>query len=113
MSDTPRLDELRRQRALVQNHLEWLDREIAREQSSTVEPRLATVSDTTPVESSRFPPESTTGASDQDAQSIIEGYRIPTGDLHRDVRKGCLLYFFGALAALAVGIVVMYFLLRT
>ncbi len=114
MSD--RLAELRRQRALVQTHLAWLDAEIARAAGATTTtlppaapaPTVAVPSAALPaVPATEDPPRMTPVA-----DTILEEYRVPEASLKNDVRKGCLLYFAAALAAVAAGVVVLYFLFR-
>ena len=43
---------------------------------------------------------------------MLEEYRVAPDTLKSDVKKGCLLYFFAALALLAVGMVALYFIFR-
>jgi hypothetical protein len=117
MSD--RLAELRRQRALVQTHLAWLDAEIAREAGpapalppatpATIPAAPPSVSDgALPALSATEEPPRMTPAAD----TILEEYRVPESALKSDVRKGCFLYFAAALAAVAAGVVVLYLLFR-
>ena len=123
MSD--RLEELRRQRALVQTHLDWLDREIAAHapppETTPPVPREAPVR--APVYTLRHsaaailahaaapasaPVASRSAAS---ADAILDEYRVPPDTLKTDVRKGCFLYFFVALAVVAVVVTGLYFAL--
>ncbi len=111
MSD--RLAELRRQRALVQSHLTWLDAEIARESGSAptgAAPATAThptaLPALVPAPSFEDPPPMTPVA-----DTILQEYRVPETALKSDVRKGCFLYFIAALAAVAVGVVLLYLLI--
>ena len=100
-----RLAELRRQRALVAEHLAWLDREIAAAEGKpspaplpaptptpapTATEILAKVAEPAPA----LPPV----ASDHPDAALLPEPQ-PT-DIKNDVRRGCLLYF--ALASLAV-----------
>jgi hypothetical protein len=43
--------------------------------------------------------------------AIIEEYRVPPETLHRDVKKGCLLYFALAFVLVGLAIALVYFLL--
>ncbi len=114
---TDRLQELLRQRASLQSHLDWLDREIvsARAASSALGASAATQA-TVPAVTPPLPTASTTppAASRQDTPSaeIPAEYHLDQDSLRTDVRKGCLLYFFGALALLGLGILAFYFLNR-
>ena len=129
MSD--RYQELLRQRALVQEHLAWLDREIAQISANRTPP--ATVSPARPAPPATLPSapssylagqaaavtqhaaaaraisENPLGPSAADA--ILEEYRVAPDTLKTDIRKGCLLYFIGALALVALGVSVLYFLI--
>jgi hypothetical protein len=119
MPPPDRLSELQRQRALVQQHLASLDREI---QAAQTADRLAWTSTPAtailPVASTPAPlsvqlfsslPPTAVGA---DAETIIGQYRTDEKSLTRDVRKGCLFYAFLAFVLLATGVFGLYFLLR-
>jgi hypothetical protein len=120
-----RLAELRRQRALIESHLAWLDREIEiasgekkpalpAPASPVPQPAVATALVAAALKAQSVTP--TTVAPtvvDADAEAILEEYRVPTAALQTDVRKGCFLYFAAALLFVAVTVVVLYFLLRT
>lgn len=119
MSDSPRLDELLRQRALLQEHLAWLDREIAAEQSEQRAPTgpspspaafSPTPNDAVAVRPQPAPAE--VEAAETQAEAILAENRTPMSKLQQDVRLGCFLYFVAALAAVAAGVVALYFLLR-
>ena len=110
MSD--RLAELRRQRALVQTHLSWLDREIATaaakadapaDSSPRPEAAPATVAPTSAAGPVPLPASA--------ADSILERYRTEPGTLRRDVRQGCFVYFAAACVLLGLGVLAMYFLI--
>lgn len=84
-----RLSELRRQRALVSQHLEWLDREIAAAEPLAPSPAPA-------------PPES-----DPRPMVIMPEYAPDPEGAQRATKRGCLLYaalalvlFFAVLAAI-------------
>jgi hypothetical protein len=121
-----RLNELLRQRALLQQHVAWLDAEIA----AAADPSGAAPA-ATPVTAPSTPPSPPAnaplagpdpahrpsappppaapaiGAVSPDA--ILEEYRSAPGTLQQDVRKGCFLYFAAALALLGLGVTVLYF----
>lgn len=123
MSD--RLDELRRQRQLLCDHLAWLECEIAAEETrgQPQSPRgfannLTTAPSVGPATPSVRPPSgataapaATTAGRTTDPDSILEQYRQPAGSLQQDVRRGCLLYFFVALALVGFGVMILYMLI--
>lgn len=101
-----RLAELRRQRALVAEHLVWLDREIADAEGKpapaplpalTPSPALSAAAEIvakTPGPAPAVPPV----ARDQPDAALLP--EPQPADIKNDVRRGCLLYF--ALASVAV-----------
>ncbi len=134
MSD--RLQELLRQRALVQGHLAWLDSEIAAASSgpASASPSAPHVASSARALSRPVPAapsylagqaaaiarhaaaaapssENQNPAVHAAAEAILEGYRVPADSLKTDVRKGCFLYFFVALALFGAGVTALYFLL--
>jgi hypothetical protein len=120
MSD--RLAELRRQRELVQQHLAWLDREIAAEAAKqnpaqTAAALAAAVAATTPkispaplaqsaADVSATPPAA--AQANPDADRILEEFRVSPSALHHDVKKGCFLYFAAALALFFAIVALLY-----
>lgn len=118
-----RLAELRRQRALVQQHLDWLDREIVR--AAPLESDTPPAESPLPLEPAPSAPEALPAASTSvsppvpasppaaDADAILDRFRPSAGSLQSDVRKGCLLYFTIAMVLFGLGVVALYFLLRT
>ena len=105
-----RLDVLRRQRALVQQNLAWLDQEIAAEQAQT-----SSAAPSNPAANPDLPgPAGPASAAIAvaDAEAIIEHYRSAEPNLKADVRRGCLLYATGALVLLIVVVLGLYVLLR-
>jgi hypothetical protein len=115
MSD--RLQELLQQRALLQSHLAWLDREIAAASGQPLSPPPSHRSpeldtpgkNASPAVSPPTRPSSASLAPESDAEEILAQYRQETGSLQTDVRKGCLLYFFGAFLLLGLVLTVFYF----
>jgi hypothetical protein len=111
MSD--RLSELVRQRALVLEHLAWIDREIA--QANMAAPgvsRTPAVPFVTPVPlpaAPAAPDVSTVAVPVDDADEVLEQYRVSRKAVHQDVRKGCLLYFVGAFVVLGIVVAILYF----
>ena len=119
MSD--RLNDLRRERAVIQAHLEWLDREIAAQAAAGVDSSTlsaASAATTTP----RDPSASSVGipqpltataaaeASSPEIDAALDSYRQDPVALQSDIRKGCFLYFAGAflLLFLVVGAFYLY-----
>ena len=129
MADSDRLAELRRQRAHVQEHLAWLDREIARSEtdtdlvvrgeSATALPAEPTASDTRAdnpnalSESGETAPTSPAAEEiEADAEAVMAEYRVASTELQDSVRRGCFLYFTVALLLLGAVVVGLYFALR-
>jgi hypothetical protein len=128
-----RLSELVRQRALVLEHLAWLDREIASATASgaasplapTPPPGIATANlpaNLPLVETTRGPAPATGGAPVASATSgaavpepeiILDQYRVAPATVKQDVRKGCLLYFAGAFVVLGIIVAILYFTIGT
>jgi hypothetical protein len=124
MSD--RLDDLRRQRALVAEHLAWLDREIAAAQAAAPKPALPAPATAPVVIAPRKEGLSAPAApattkpdvvqsgptkDDRQADDILSNYRVEPNAMKSDIKKGCFLYFFGALALVALVVAVLYFAL--
>lgn len=133
MSD--RLQDLLRQRALIQEQLAWLDREIAAasaaDATTTPAPAPAPHPARAPLPQPGYlasqaaaiaahqaaaarAPATARGenpAVAAAADAILEKYRVQPDSLRTDVRQGCFLYFFGALAAVAVIVVGLYYVL--
>ena len=109
MSD--RLNELQRQRALVQEHLAWLDREIAAESGGRETPTaprplpssLAAPPPARPAATAHRPPTAATAAlTEAVAGEILSKYQVAPESLETNVKRGCFMYFF--LAFLLVGL---------
>jgi hypothetical protein len=100
-----RLQELLHQKALLNEQTAWLDREITTEQA-----RIGTVpvpAQTPPAESLPDPAIYPSGV-DANANAILEQYRASPRSLQQEVRRGCFLYFLGALALLGLGMTLIY-----
>jgi hypothetical protein len=127
-----RLQELLHQRAAIQAHLAWLDREIAQLHPT---PSAQSAAATQPLEKTSAPPRPAREyppphadpealdspaplaialpplpPSEVDPDAILTRYQQDTVNLRTDVRKGCLLYFFGAFALLGFAIALFYFI---
>ena len=100
MSD--RLKDLQRQRALAQEQLAWLDREIARETGAQVPPPPAPITPAAGLQPAM--------PSSADADAIIARYQDPGRSVHSETKRGCFLYFFVALGAVALGVIAFWFL---
>jgi hypothetical protein len=115
MSD--RLAELRRQRALVLEHVAWLDREIAAATplspiaDRSIPPLVASPQPTPAVAEPGALPVAAAPVGPE-ADAILDDYRVPETSLKSDVRKGCLLYFVGAFLLVGLGVVALYFLFQ-
>jgi len=119
MSD--RLAELVRQRALVQEHLAWLNREIAHAadaaKSATAAvpapaPLPAATASAPPAAAPLVPAALPASPKAIDADEIIAQYQATPANVKQDVRKGCLLYFSAALVLLGLVVTVLYIALR-
>ena len=104
MSD--RLKDLQRQRALAQEQLAWLDREIARESGAVPSPAPA------PAATPMTPPAAGPAHAVTDAEALLAQYRSKPESLQGEVKRGCFLYFFGALGLVALGLLAFYLLHR-
>jgi hypothetical protein len=120
-----RHSELVRQRALVLEHLAWLDREIASAAAGPVNPSDASLPTAPPTAPAPAAPSETGQAvaspaafaptaklPDEippEAQVVLEQYRVEPAALKQDIRKGCLLYFVGAFVLLGIVVAILYF----
>jgi hypothetical protein len=105
-----RLQELLHQKALLNEQAAWLEREIIAEQA-----RIGAFPEPAPKASEETPPDgpspdasTSPAAVDANANAILEQYRSNSRSLQQEVRRGCFLYFFGALALLGLVIAVIY-----
>ena len=96
MSD--RLKDLQRQRALAQEQVAWLDREIARESTGTTPAKPAAQPVAQPASPS--------------AEDIIAQYQRESRPVHSEVKRGCFIYFFAALGVVILGVTALWFLRR-
>lgn len=108
MSD--RLKELQRQRALAQEQVAWLDREIAKERSLQPSPVPLAATPTETLKPGPVTP--TESASTLDPESLIKRYQQDGRSVQQDVRRGCFTYFFAAFGVLIVALVIAYFIWR-
>ena len=96
MSD--RLDELRSQRALQREQLDWIEREIAALEAAA---RAAPGAQ---------PPEivAAVRADEAEAEAILREYQQPAASIEKRTRLGCTLYLVLLLALMALGMVAIY-----
>jgi hypothetical protein len=101
-----RLQELLRQKALLDEHAAWLEREIAAERART--------GDRPPAESAPVAPPAASppAVTDAETDALLDQYRGTPQSLHQEVRRGCLLYFFAALAVVGLGALIIYLAYR-
>ncbi|HET7535858.1 MAG TPA: hypothetical protein VFJ90_05345, partial [Candidatus Didemnitutus sp.] len=117
MSD--RLNELQRQRALIQEHLAWLDRQIAAEAGRQPTAPSISSSPTVPVApaASAAPSGDTlvgtisrlSASPFTEAEKIMAQYRAEPNSTKNDVRKGCIIYFALASLVVILTVVAVYF----
>jgi hypothetical protein len=102
MSD--RLQELLRQKALLAEQAAWLEREIAAEQAraGVTPPAAATAAPASP------PPASAVATT----EALFEQYRPNPQSVQQEVKRGCYLYFLGALVVLGLGVLAIYLVYR-
>jgi hypothetical protein len=93
-----RLPDLKRQRALVREHLAWLDREIAAAEKA----RYAAGEPPPPTESP-----ASRSATNPELEANYQPDAIAT---HESTRRGCLMYAIAALALFFGTLVAIYFL---
>ncbi|PTY07335.1 hypothetical protein DB347_08520 [Opitutaceae bacterium EW11] len=101
-----RVDELLRQRRLIQEHLAWLDREIARETG-----KPAAVSPLTSIAHVLSPAGAQSPAAVEPSGSdpILAQYEQNPQNLQQDVRKGCLTAFAIGMALFLGSVGIAYF----
>ena len=121
-----RLAELRRQRSLLEQHLAWLDGEIATAErivGATAPIALPTVriaslpaAPAIPSPPS-FPEVAPLAVATVDSapavEEILEQYRTAPTTVHQDVKKGCFLYFAVAFVVFGLGVTGLYFLISS
>ena len=98
MSD--RLDELRRQRALQREHLDWIEREIA-----ALEAAARAAPGAEPPEIIVAVPASEAEA---EAEAILREYEQPVASIETRTKFGCILYLVLLLALLTAAVGAVY-----
>ncbi len=99
-----RLKDLQRQRALAQEQLAWLEREIARESSGQTPAPVSA-----PSKPALLPTAADRARAEADAETVLAQYKNDPQTLQRGVKRGCYLYFLVALALFGFGIFALYF----
>jgi hypothetical protein len=99
-----RLNELQRQRALLQEHLAWLEREIAAATGGLITPPVARPAPATPP-----PPPASRAHAEAAAEEILSQYKDDTVSTESSVKRGCFLYFFLAFLLVGLGVAALYF----
>lgn len=106
MSD--RADDLRRQRDLLREHLDWIERELANELgASRPEPEAAPRAVAPPSLPFRPAP-----VDDRDAEAILAEYRTPPTSIAAKTKLGCVTYFIVGMALLAAAVTAFYLYVR-
>lgn len=105
MSD--RLSDLQRQRALAQEQLAWLDREIEREKSASGQAAPTTSAAKPATPKAPVPPAAPLAPADAD--ELIKKFQKDGRTVRGEVKRGCLIYFFAAFALLGLGVIALYF----
>ena len=115
MSD--RLQELLRQKALLDEHAEWLAWQIAQEQAKS---GAGLAPDVLPAPAAPVPSPGLAAAvtaaapapaaMEAEAAAIIDQYRESTQSDQQKVKRGCILYMLAALALIALGVLAVHFM---
>ncbi len=115
-----RLQELLHQKALLAEHAEWLEHEIALERARTSEPSPAPgeaapaapsepADPTIPVPGASAP---AAAAVADTAGAIPDGYRPEPQSVRHEVTRGCLLYFVAGIVILGLGVAAIFWFYR-
>jgi hypothetical protein len=106
-----RLDELRKQRALVQQHLTWLDHEIAAVTVTrlTLPPFAMRSSTRPPIAPTATTPSIPLGSAKPVVVPELSEFQVNPDEVQGDTRKGCIMYAALAFLVLVLILVVIYF----
>jgi hypothetical protein len=102
-----RLEEIRRQRALLREHLAWLDREIAAIEGNAPPAPFAGLPRPEPP-----PIPAATPAVETEAESILAEYRQPPVSIQKRAKLGCLIYFAAGMLIMVLSVAVLYVLVK-
>ena len=112
MSD--RADELKRQRDLLREHLDWLERELAAEEGFERAEAAPEAPYTPPTYASPRPSLiEAEPADNRDAEAILEEYRTPALSIATKTKMGCVAYFVVAMALLGAAVAALYFYMKS
>jgi hypothetical protein len=108
-----RLDELRRQRALVQQHLDWLDAEIAATAAPkrTAEPTAASNAHLRP--DTRSPIESIALREAPELGALLAAQKSAPANSAADVKRGCFIAFALLFVVLGLAVYGLYLYSRS
>jgi hypothetical protein len=121
-----RLNDLQRQRALAQEQLAWLEREIAREIGSSPPPAPPAVPPPRPAAVAALPPAEapvissaksaavpaaapTSPAPETDAEALLARFKDESTGTPADAKRGCLVYFSAGMGLLVLAVLAWYF----
>lgn len=103
---TDRLRELQRQRELLRQHADWLEREIAAEAARSGSPAQTVVPAPAPSPAPAATPPQT--AATPSAEEILRQYTRDPHTSSAEVKRGCWAIFAGGLALLVLVVVTWY-----
>jgi len=104
---TDRQQELRRQHALLREHLAWLEREMERESA----PRVTQPTQAAPVTGpAAIPLSQATALPSEDVEALLNTYAADERHNPESTKRGCLLAFAITLGLLIIGVTAAYFL---
>jgi len=106
MSD--RLPKLLQQRALIQEHLARLDREIA--EASGIPPLPTTGLPPSPDALRQTTRSTTTSDRSNEAENILGQYNVDANVVKTDARRGCLTIFFAGFGLFILVVAIGYYL---
>jgi hypothetical protein len=101
---TDRLQKLLRQRALLQEHLAWLNQEISEVEGI---PSLPITADRTAQ--TVAPPAPSAVKTSDEAQKILSQFQKDASVMKTDTRRGCLILFSLAMAFFALALFIGYY----
>lgn len=101
-----RLRQLQRQQALLREHLAWIESEIARETAAPATTGAPTPA-ADPTSAARPSPD---GPPAHDADALLAHYAAEEKQNPDDLRRGCFIVFFLALALIASAVTVAWLL---
>jgi hypothetical protein len=104
-----RLEAFQRQRALLREHIAWLDREIA-----ALEGTAPPFAPTAPPYAPAAPPPlaAANPLVETEAEAILAEYRQPSVSIQKRAKLGCLIYFLIALAVMAAAVAVLFVMVK-